>query len=330
MKILFVGASVTAQSINRNNCEITGYYVRLEQELASKFELTRLAYGSHQFHAMGVFSLSKIIELKPQVAVLEWMTTGEKTVRKDQIVSSTSLLRKHGIGVIWLVLPRLDSEAYTSKYEALNSLKDEITIMSLLDVLDSGNIDLMLRDKVHTNQLGAVHYAKLMADRLEDSIQSEFEKISQMNSRYSDGKDKYSLSHQEASLLYDEVAMERDLAVGENLELHVSRSVRIGFLSETNPRAPILSLAVDNKSPKLISIVDQWSHYSRIVLKPILSLSEESIINISIHHRLPDYNTLCPRLLEEPYSQRLPLFSNDLLWSLKSIYIQAGATITAC
>lgn len=327
MKVLFCGASVTAQDVNRVTNEISGYFPFLQSLLPRNIQIVRLAYGSQQFSCMGIFSLSKIIENNPDFVFLEWMTTGEKKVDSSQIISTTTMLRKHGIGVIWLLLPRLDFQDYTLKYDTLISLGSKITILSLLEHIESDDLSLYLRDLVHTNSNGALHYAQIIQKNFDRVVGEELQRLEEVSRYFPVDQPFVHLSSEEQELLYNEIDASYELMVGSTLEIMVSNSKKIGFWCETNPVSPILMVKVNQQPCKTVTIVDRWSFYARKILKPTISLDINSSISIRVHDQLPDYASVCPKLLTPEYNASIPKSSTNLTWKLESIFIQRTASI---
>ena len=326
MNLLFFGASVTAQSFNRKTNQISGYVNSLEKRLSDSVIIDRLTYGSCQFRVMGKLPLEKIISSRPDFLIVEWMTTSEKEIDPEQIIYSTSLLRKHGIGVIWLILPRQDGDKYIDKYELLRSLSPQITILDIESKIGINQLSTILRDVVHTNNDGAELYAQMIEEQLPLTIEKESMVVNNIISKQDKFNLKSSLTQGEKSLLYREVPLSFELKPSEQLEIYVSNSDAIGFWCQTNPTSPILSIYVDNELWKNISVVDRWSHYKRNILKPFIKTKDCHSVTISIVDEMPDYASVVPRLLENEYNSLLPDSPKNLSWVVHSVYVQTDSS----
>jgi hypothetical protein len=326
MKIVFFGASVTAQSVSHSTGTVTGYVDSLSLGYSpSCYIIDRVAYGSSQYSNMGVHGLSNALLKIPNVIFFEWYTTGETCLPKENLQLQHRLLRSLGVEMILLVLPskRHAKTDTIPKYEDLDTMN--IPFLDLRYLLDDESSEPFLRDEVHTNELGAQIYSKCIHSYIQEFVLASAPKpvftgihdlISQIDIEYQ-------------SVLSREIPLNLHLSANETLSLTASQDSSIIFTLTRGPRTPNVTVHYANSAVTHdITLVDRWSYYDRSSSGMELSLAENREILVTPKAAIPDYSKLCPRLLEQEYSANRVSDPFDLRLSLKSVFVPISSSVT--
>jgi hypothetical protein len=102
--VVFYGASVTQQSVNRSG-EITGYVPNVIANLRSKFgddafEFHQLGYGSNHFNDAGFVFFPELLEKKPDIVAMDWHSTWLSKFPGDLYAYVIDTLISAGVRVI--------------------------------------------------------------------------------------------------------------------------------------------------------------------------------------------------------------------------------------
>jgi hypothetical protein len=164
-KITFFGASVTAQKAP------SGYTHHVSQILSEDgIEVDSVAYGACHFDDAGFFKSSSVIALKPDLCVFEWCTTGlsQFDLMKLRSVFLEFFEAKIKMGI--LILPRTDTNLTQNRPCELQLIEiaQELSI-PLLDLRGKVKVNQCVRDKVHTNEVGASVYGGLVSEWIKSS-----------------------------------------------------------------------------------------------------------------------------------------------------------------
>jgi len=165
MKLICYGASVTAQ---KND---SGYFTYLSKsDLVDVFDvIERITFGASQYEYAGYAFMSDVLEEKPDVCLIDWLTPGMKSFNKYKISLLNRLLLERNCLPIWIFFPRIDNfENLTDGYfQVKNDAKDfGVPFVDLLDYMPNfgDSPEKYLRDKVHTNEIGAKKYSDVLVD----------------------------------------------------------------------------------------------------------------------------------------------------------------------
>lgn len=154
MKICCFGASVTAQK--------EGYVFYLGK-LMPKDTIIQLGYGAQHIHPAGVCHLEKVVEKQPNLCFVEWFVTGYQAQNQTTIDSINTIVYKLSeinCKIVFLFLPKKNSKNRMGFYNFIKNYLDKINI-SYIDLNPTfNNLDLILRDSVHTNSEGGKQYAE--------------------------------------------------------------------------------------------------------------------------------------------------------------------------
>ena len=326
MKIIFFGASVTAQSINHSTGAVTGYVDCLMQRCkGTNYEVNRVAYGSSQYCNMGIHGLSNALLETPNVIFFEWHTTGETYLSKESLQLQNELLKSIGVRMILLVLPskRHSKNDITPKYDILTDTN--IPCLDLRYLIDHEHGTPLLRDEVHTNEFGAQIYSQHIHKYITECVIDSAPKptftcmqdlLSQIDIKYQ-------------SILSRQVPLHIHLSPRESLSLASSHNSRIIFTLTRGPKCPNVTISFPQK--KLIEkvvMVDRWSYYNRKSCGIEFTLEAMTEALITPIGEIPDYETLCPKLIEKEYGNNCASSPFDLCLSLDSVFVSIASSIT--
>lgn len=319
MKILFFGASVTAQSRNHATQSITGYVTYLDEKLANyDYSVSRVAYSSSQYSNMGLYGLGNAILAEPNVIFFEWHTTGESSINVELLLRQQRILSSMGILMILLVLP-----------SKRHSPSDNLQKYAMIPLVDLPCLDLrylsseaihgeFLRDEVHTNEIGAQLYASAIDLWIRDNLLS----AQTVNSQYSlSSLNRYSYD-EHGVLLYREIKIETSLRVGHLFHLSLNQDASIIYSFVRGPLCPDIAITSSSMhGDRVERIVDQWSYYNResCGIEMIMRQGEQYVI--APVDRLPDIHSICPRASEPENLAKLASSTSDLVLFLKSVYV---------
>jgi hypothetical protein len=278
MKILFFGASVTAQSGSSS-------YFHLLNDLfdGENIFIEKLGVGACHFDDAGFYFCPEVVKRMPDWCVLEWNTTGLGRFDEYKLKSILSLLNSACIRTAFLILPRLDTNISCNRrcedqvYEVAKS-----TGSPLLDLRNLSQIEAGLRDKVHTNSVGARNYAEC----IRSWIDSDFGSVTFAPKDWPEygpvGRIEEEILFHDSSMML--ISLNR---AGNNIP-EIVMDVQVG--------PNMLNLKIDC-GIKVIdySLVDPWAYYERRMFRRVWKAEknderEEFLINIGTSNLKPDYS----------------------------------------
>ena len=276
--ILFYGASVTYQS------GVASYFDNLDK---NKFNLSRMSYPSSQFYNAGFYNIPRVkaLAVYPDVIFFEWSTTGENIFDLEKLKYVISELVNSKIQLVFLLLPK--KETYKVNRicdDQLYDLSSELNIplLDLRYLLTEKNLELILRDGVHTSEVGG----KLYADAIDKFLETQtfgnpkafaLDRVRNYSIQIFDGK----VTLAEGQLL----TLNFD-SLSEYSEIAISHTI--------GPFSPIIEYISEGSIIGTHSIFDQWCYYERdnfttLVPQSILKKSSKSLA-IKISSELPNFS----------------------------------------
>ncbi len=167
MKLVCYGASVTAQK------DKSGYFFYL-QNLLEKHGFSvieRLSFGASHFDYAGFGYSRLLIDLKPDICLIDWLTPSMKEFTTDKIVKLNNELIINGAIPIWVNFPRKDDLNNERKcfQQVKNACHDaSIEFWDFCEMVNGvkEHPEKFIRDVVHTNEIGALSYAEVLACNL--------------------------------------------------------------------------------------------------------------------------------------------------------------------
>lgn len=176
MRIVVVGASVSAQRIHHATQEVTGYCEVLRREYLSALgvtELVQATYPGNRFSDAGLILLRDVIALKPDVCIVEPLIEDSSRgvdPTRCEITYFYSELINADIRPIALFLPEPLSANPSPKavkgYELHAQICRDLSIQTIeIDLTGTPDLESKFVG-VHTRLAGARVYAKEIAERL--------------------------------------------------------------------------------------------------------------------------------------------------------------------
>jgi len=252
MKIVFYGASVTHQS---GDSGYTSHVFDFLNKNNILFE--KISYPACHFNDAGYFFSKSIVDSVSDYVVFEWNTTGMSQFDDDKFKAVIYSFIRANITPCFLILPRINTTIINGEVYTRISEKQIIEFASensfpLLDLRGINDLSQLLKDEVHTNDLGARVYGDLIVDWINGFINK-----------------KYSLKSIEFTLPFKESSVSL-LDYGINFfEFFRIKLVKTGYLPEigitglVGPYSPVVSIKINNSPISNFSFFDPWCYYQR-------------------------------------------------------------------
>lgn len=328
MKIVFFGASVTAQNVNHKTNEATGYFPLLDKfykENDSSIELDRVTAGSSHFNDAGYCLLDKVISLNPDVVFLDWNSTS--LAKFDPILFGSFLekLQQARAHAVFMLLPRKSClknyKERPNTAQVLNSIGPKVDCLDLYEELklDEALCFEYLRDECHTTPFGAEKYAKTIIRKIDKIKASNINWGLERHDKVSPCLKLVPVSRFSISPKYTDV-------YGLNLAIRKMPSHFNGLTilldNKVGPFSPVCSISViDLDLKKETSVWDRYCYYTRQNFTSLscfrgITVDQVLEVKISILSKDPDY-TLSnqPGKFAAPESRHL---------KVKDVYIIGG------
>jgi FkbM family methyltransferase len=321
--ISFFGASVTAQGESRNG-EVNGYFshIKKNNSLGNRVELRKHAYGSNQFYAIGKYELATVLQEKPDVLFFEWHTTGEESHSVDQWQASVELCKTCGCIPIILVLPKINADPTSQKYQILDILKDEALILDIRQ-LTGDNLNELLRDGAHTNPKGGAFYADVISDFIKSKLLHTAFKNAEAQAKVSPWLAPVFYSHKMKKIAYNKLQLCQQISHKNSLAiLNPSRfDAEYGFWGTKGPTTAnaFVRSSASTKEVKL-DCMDQWCFYSRSSLLFKVTVPAGETLSITSRGDLATLINVCPKAFEQPYADNLPKDNEGFTLSILDVY----------
>lgn len=316
MKIVFFGASVTQQG------EEHGYYPRLVKRLRSSYktlETRRFAFGNCHFANMGHFALSRVIAEKPDICILDWLSTSHPPT-KDEYKVLLEILTINNIVPVTAIFPRKD-KIMSSVFSWIKDIG-----WYYIDIGEQPGFqpDIFLRDSVHTNKDGAEFYSRTLymyIERLTESVNSseslrQNPEIPRDTSIYADFSYKYNQHN-------TRIDLRESKPIFSNT---TSGAIHLVIIATKGPYAPVVKVDF-NAEPSQASnickslefdLFDRWCYYDRTTLAFTLDVQPFTTAYLSISDAIPNYRRAPKLVSDSPVNEFYP--HRHLL--VNSIYIQ--------
>lgn len=282
--VVCYGASVTAQK-NEG-----GYFYHLKKLCdATDIDLHNLSFGGSHFDFAGYGFISLLLELKPDIVILDWLTPSSKNIDDMKLESFNNSLIEAGIKPVWVHFPRKDDLSCQrlcySKIKKLANLSNSV----FLDILEAvpffhKNAEIYLRDIVHTTELGAELYAKTLFHLLEKRDKIPDCKIS--------GYIKKNLP-----IIYkiDKVVDHKN-SIQLNIKNNNSKNIEVLVDCEIGPNTPYIEIIINKENDtlsKIVNPIDPWCYYTRNMILPSITFNMEK----------GDYNLILKTTLGDPFTK---------------------------
>jgi hypothetical protein len=265
MKILFYGASVTAQAKGNGYVE---YLSSIDKLNALGIMVSSVSFAGSNFNLAGLAFINDVIEKKPDICFLEWAT--RPGLDQAKIAIANDILISNKIVPIWLVLPLYEeSDDYLNRlrniYEACKLSKTRILYVKDKIINYYSIKATLLRDNVHTKTEGARQYGNVIADFIVLLVtDKKIEPNSLPNAEPILGPNIYS---------FPKLTVNRSLTFYlENLERGKVTKLIIQLI--VGPATPLLTVNIcsgcgTHSDIHIIDPSDEWSFYERRYVIPL-------------------------------------------------------------
>ncbi len=270
MKIVIFGASVSEQTVKHDDQTITGYVNYLDkniQTLGLNYEIHRVTAGSCGIHDAGLALIDDVVNLNPDICILEWCTAGDTNCSYDNITSIYNKLTSKNVLPINLILPRKDrdqTQTHIYKHTKEISNKYDLPFWDLSAQVDRALIETILKDSVHTNHIGAKLYSEFITYQL---INLKLQSIPVVESQIKLNRKTHEFNNSINKIKFIKIELLTEISfINSNIYLFLEQ--RIGPWS----RALKCSLLTNKStSEKLESVIlhDPWSWRERQCIKPL-------------------------------------------------------------
>lgn len=236
--IAVFGASVTQQK--------TGYAYVLKQKFNSQIDI--FGYGGMHLKDAGICYIDNVIKTKPKYCFVDWFSTGFKGLTqetKDYIDALIYRFSNINCKLIFLFLPhRLHAER-VSFYDFCKKhiKKRKSTYLDLNNYLKVS--DDLLRDNVHTTNLGAEKYADIIFNFFKENENSILCSKEVEKNIYCDIK-KIDIN----KVFYKELRLK-------------GKAIIVGQLLTVGPHSGIVEVTTGKYQKFIFNTWDEWCYYSR-------------------------------------------------------------------
>jgi len=243
--LAFFGASVTQQS--------SGYVSKIDELSNHTYKIVQRGYGSMHLNDAGVCFIDDIIDLTPDYCFIDWFSTG--FILTDIKILSTYLdgiIRKlllNNCIPIFLLLDRMDMcENRLKFYNIVIQYANEYNI-HYVNLYNNANVKDLLRDTVHTSELGSNYYGIKIYDFFKDNV---------INADIT----RKIPSENEMSLIK---SITQDITVHDNIKLKGNFRL-MGIYQQIGPFSGMYEID-SNCTVQKFNLWDQWCHYNRLNIK---------------------------------------------------------------
>jgi hypothetical protein len=255
--ISFFGASVTQQK--------TGYAKKLEEKFQSPVKI--FGFGGMHLKDAGICFIDNVLDVKPDVCFIEWLSTGyNETNSKTEEYLDTIVYRfsKANCKLVFLFLPykndpqKEDFHNYCKTYLERN----KIAFIDVKEFTANEDIELLLRDDVHTTELGSELYSEI--------IFKEYSKIS----------NEIELSQHLVKTKYTEIKkVFLDRIFDEKVFLQGQCEI-IGFQLTIGAHSGIIEVEQDGKV-LTFNTWDRWCHYDRKHFNMPMTINGDAVMKVT-------------------------------------------------
>lgn len=271
-KIAFFGASVTQQQ--------NGYW-QYFANLNPQFDVRPFGNGSMHLNDAGICYIEDVIKFNPEWCFIDWFSTGYIVYGKDKNEVTTleedfedikkyintiiySFLSKN-IKLMFLTFPDKSIDGRTGKpvekekiYKKINEYIGSLNIPTL-DISESfSDLNIILRDGIHTTPFGAEEYAKL--------INEEFQNLY--------GKVEMPLEYPARNKYCGVKRMDLNMVVYDRLVLGGPCEI-IGVSQFIGPYTGLVSI-----DGEVVNNWDRWCYYERRMVNMKFKVGEKTTIKI--------------------------------------------------
>jgi hypothetical protein len=267
--IVFYGASVTQQGGD------SGYCSHLIS--SNTFELVRqYGIGGCHFNDAGYYLLDEAIGGDSfDLCLLDWNSTWLDTFDSNRLESVVKRLLERRILPVFAILPtKLNSEIRPSELLVIEYSRQHC--IPLIDLRPEFDLDLMLRDEYHTNEIGARYIAQSIQAFLMDlNVTQALESVvlSSLNNDDGSGISLYQINRR---LQLDDVLSIELNRFDPHQPIDLTIDMTIG------PFSSFMGMSHDGVKVSTYQIWDLWCHYERRKLFQVIDIKEHVPIPLKL------------------------------------------------
>ena len=263
--LVLYGASVTQQGGD------SGYSSHLIA--SNSFELVRqYGIGGCHFNDAGYYLLDEAIGLEHfDLCLLDWNSTWLDSFDQNRLESVVERLLARRILPVFAILPtKLNSAIRPSELLVIEYARQHC--IPLIDLRPGFDLDLMLRDEYHTNEIGARYIAQgIHVFLMNLNVTQVLERVVLCSPNPSDGSD-VSLYQINRRLQLDDV-----LAI-DLKRLDSSQPVDLTIDMTIGPFSSFMGMSHDGVKVSTYQIWDLWCHYERRKLYQVIDIKGHDAI----------------------------------------------------
>lgn len=171
-KISFFGASVTQQK--------DGYW-KYFGDLNPNFKISVFGYGSRHLNDAGICYIDTVLESKPDYCFIDWFSTGYIKYNEDKFDEITEYINtiihkfySNGVKLVFLIIPDASVDK-KNIYKKIDNYLSELNVPTINISESFNNLNEILRDGIHTTNLGAIRYAELINNKFHSDFYNKTE-----------------------------------------------------------------------------------------------------------------------------------------------------------
>lgn len=256
--ISFFGASVTQQK--------TGYTNEFKKLIEDKMNVTVFGYGSTHLNDAGVCYIDNVIKENPKYCFIDWFSTGFVCCDSyiytylDTLVYKFSQINCY---LIFLLLDRNPMEEKRIKMYDIIKEYCKIHNIKYIELFNNKNVTELLRDSVHTTEVGS----KLYADKIFEFYNNNIDNKNNIMINISN-QNKYCLINQ---IQFNKIVKDKITFKGNGEIIGISQTIGLnsGIIKINN-----------NNNITSINLWDQWCHFNRENIK--INIKFENFLEIII------------------------------------------------
>lgn len=319
-KLVIYGASVSAQSKNDSFWQrLKAWQYGQAKNQNGFWSVERLTFPSAFMSDAALLNLDHVIAMKPDIVVLDWLSTEEQNCSSEKIYHIYEELCGRGINVITLAAVRLDTwDIVTLQYETClkfsKLLKQSFLDVKVLAEQKGLTWKDLTRDGVHTSETGA--------DIISEAIIKEIYERDSGNTNYicrevSDSvlavpQDRQTISHFEIG---KEVRIEDKQHLILKLHKKAGKSAQVWCLQTVGPYTPKVKCLIEGRVSEII-LFDQWCKFERFAFKPLSpELSNDIVgefeVSLTLTESVLDESLLKEKIEQSSYCKGVMLRIHD-------------------
>ena len=259
MNIVFYGASVTQQ---KHDSGYVPTFQKLLIENNKNYDVTQNGFGSMHLYDAGICKIDEIISLNPSFCFIDWFSTGFITTDKkllfkylDTIVRKLMLINSQ---ICFLLFDRLTMCNNRLKMYEIIIEYAKLYYLPYIELYNNTNVSELLRDEVHTNELGAQFYSSKIYEYFITNIENKntiYEKIPEEN------------TYCNIKCLQINTKVVNEISINGNFNI-------IGILQQIGNFSGIIEINRNKLEIYKVTIWDQWCHFTRDNIKINIPWSE--------------------------------------------------------